>query len=85
MQKNYSLHSLEQLISEYANRGGSIYELIPGTLGLGLTVCTLDGYRTAVIKEFFINPWSSGHTCRFYNVTPEKYRKMINQYEGGTI
>lgn len=78
--KMYGCKAIEGLFSRYYELGGEVIELIPGTLGHGLTVCFGDGLKTAVIKEQYINCWSSGHTVRFYNGMPEKYRKMIENY-----
>lgn len=85
MKKNISLQSISNIISEYASRDGAVYELQEGTLGYGLTVCTLNGYKSAVIREFYINPWSCGHTCRFYNILPKKYQDMIDAHEWANV
>lgn len=79
MKKNYSLTSLQYLIDEYIRNGGDVYTLQEGTLGLGLTVCVCDGYKSAVIREYPINTWTSGHTCRMYNKLPGKYQRMIDE------
>ena len=68
-------------MSEYAVRGGMVYELVPGTLGYGLTVCVLDGYKSCVIREIPVSVWGSAHTVRFYNNLPRKYVDMIAAYE----
>lgn len=76
---NYSLSSLQNLINKYIEEGGEAYELQEGVLGLGLVVCRLEGYKSAVIREYYINCWTSGHTCRFYNKLPKKYEVMIDE------
>ena len=81
MAKMYTLAAVQNLISKYAENDGEIIELIPGTLGYGLTICYGEGLKTAVINEVYINPWSSGHTIRMYNKMPEKYVKMIEKHE----
>lgn len=73
----YTLDSLERLIHEYMEKGGEIFELVPGTLGLGTTVCVLKEYKSCVIQERYLNSQSSVHTARFYNVLPKKYVKEI--------
>lgn len=77
--KLYSCAAVANLIGRYADRGGSAFELVPGVLGYGLTVCTGDGLKTAVIQEKPINEWSSDHAVRFYNRLPRKYAAMIEK------
>jgi hypothetical protein len=31
--------------------------------------------KACVIQERYLNPWSSGHSVRFYNELPKKYAK----------
>ena len=71
--KHYSLSSCEQLISEYLELGGSVEVIEEGCLGLGTVVCKAEGYKTAVIREIYLNEWSSTHIVRMYNKTPKKY------------
>lgn len=69
----YTLSVCENLISQYADKG-TVRTIEEGTLGLGTVVCELEGYKTAVIKEIFVNEWTSTHTIRFYKKTPKKYQ-----------
>ena len=74
MAKLYSLKSVERLIDRYLDiEGGEIKTIEEGVLGYGVTVCTAPNKKTSVIKEIYINGWSSGHTIRKYNKTPKKY------------
>ena len=75
--KLYTCSAVENLFAKYDEIGGICYEVIPGTLGYGLTICMADGYKSAVITEEYLNQWSSAHKVRFYNVLPKKYAKMI--------
>lgn len=84
MKRSYTLKSIEALMSEYASHGGQVYELVPGTLGYGLTVCTLSGYKSCVIREYPTSIWGCTHTVRFYNNLPRKYVDMIAAYEERT-
>lgn len=79
-QKLYSCSAVEDLFTRYVENGGEILEIEPGSLGYGLTICYGEGLKTAVIKEVYVNPWSSGHTVRFYNEMPKKYSEMIEKY-----
>lgn len=77
--KKYTCTAVADLIDKYMERNGIAYELIPGTLGYGLTVCVAEGCRTAIIREQYLNQWSSAHTVRFYNRIPLKYANMITE------
>ena len=78
---NYTLKSCEDLISRYINKyGGEMLTINEGVLGLGTVLLYgAKGKKTAIIKEFFINSWSSGHKVRLYNKTPMKYQKIIDK------
>lgn len=69
------------LINRYINRGGNCVELIEGVLGFGVTMLYGNGLKTFIIKEYYINEWTSGHTIRAYNKTPKKYEKMLEEIE----
>ena len=75
--KMYSLKACENLMQEYADRGGYAFTMQEGTLGLGLVICFGKGLKTSVIKEVTLNEWSSGHTVRMYNKMPKKYENML--------
>lgn len=77
-QSIYSLEAVENIINKYCELGGECIEVVEGCLGYGITICMANGYKTAVIKEIYLNEWSSGHTIRFYNKTPKKYLDMID-------
>jgi hypothetical protein len=72
--KIYSLEAIEKLISHYTKNGGSIETIKEGTLGYGTTVLKCEKLKFAVIKEVYLNEWSSGHTVRLYNKLPQKYQ-----------
>lgn len=77
--KKYSCTAVSNLIGEYMEKGGIAYTLEEGSLGYGLTVCIAEGYKTAVIREQFLNCWESIHTVRMYNRIPQKYADMITE------
>lgn len=70
---------VEKLMQVYIERGGEVIELVPGVLGYGLTVLQGEGLKTCVVKEIYLNEWSSTHTLRFYNECPKKYAKAIEK------
>jgi len=78
--KNYSLESCENLISKYVNQyNGECLEIEAGCLGLGtILLHSAEGKKSILIKEFFINAWSSGHTVKMFNKLPKKYSQLIN-------
>lgn len=73
----YTSTAVDNLIAKYSDRGGEVTEVEPGTLGHGVTILHGDGLKTAVVKEVYLNQWSSGHSVRFYNTTPAKYQAML--------
>jgi hypothetical protein len=75
--KTYSCTQVQKLFNKYVEKCGEVLELEEGVLGYGTTICFGDGLKTAVIKEQFVNEWSSTHTVRFYNNMPQKYASMI--------
>lgn len=75
--KLYSLESIGKLISRYEERGGQTTTVEEGSLGYGTTLLHGDGLKTAIIQEKYLNEWSSGHTIRFYNKMPAKYKSLM--------
>jgi len=72
--KTFSLSYCEKLIELYNLNGGKCTTIEEGSLGLGKIL--LKGYnlKTVIIKEIYLNEWSSTHTIRKYNKTPKKYQ-----------
>lgn len=81
MRKIYSLETCEKLINTYIKKGGKVVTLQEGVLGLGVVLCFGDSLKTSIIKEVYLNEWSSGHTIRMYNIMPAKYNKMLEKLE----
>lgn len=77
MKSIYTLAAVENLINRYIERGGNMAEAEPGVLGYGVVVLFGEGLKTIVIKEVYLNEWSSGHTITKYNECPKKYEKYI--------
>ena len=79
--KMYTLTACQDLIDRYVNKyGGECTELEEGVLGLGTMILhSAEGKKTIVIKEVYLNPWSSGHTIRMYNKMPKKLEKMLDK------
>ena len=68
---------IAHLIAQYHDKGGEVITIEEGTLGYGFMVMFGEGLKTAIVKEVYINEWSSGHTVRMYNKMPKKYKQMI--------
>ena len=77
--KLYDCAAVAALIEKYHDNGGANYEIEEGCLGYGLTVCTGEGLKTAIIKEIPVNTNYSLHSIRLYNEMPEKYKKAIEK------
>lgn len=80
-EKRYTCNAVENLISRYMERGGTVTTIREGVLGYGLTICHGDGLKTAIITEVPENAWSSSHKIRLYNKMPQKYKKMLDAVE----
>ena len=71
-----SLQYCESLITNAAISGCEVTTVEEGCLGLGTVV--IDGgeeFYSYVIKEVYLNEWSSGHKVRKYRQLPKKYTK----------
>lgn len=81
----YTIESTQKLIDEYTEKGGSVFQIQAGVLGLGDLVLHDERepakLKTFVIREIALNEWSSVQTIRAYNKIPEKYRVMIEKGE----
>lgn len=80
--KFYSNEAVENLIEKYNQKTGGNFELytIEGSL-LDNYIITGEGLKTAIIKEEYLNCWSSCYTIRIYNEMPAKYEKVIEALE----
>ena len=76
-----TIEDINNLISKYTKVGGEVVTIEEGVLGLGtLLLCHHDKhFKTFIIKEIFLNEWSSGNTVRGYKKCPQKYIKYAEQ------
>jgi len=72
----FSSSEISKLINQYLNLGGYITEIEEGSLGHGNLIISAPGYKHVVVKEIYLNEWSSAHTVRFYNKLPKKYENL---------
>lgn len=73
----YTLSACEKLMNDYINLGGEVTTIQEGVLGLGIVVCQAKGFKTAIIKEVYLNDWSSAHSVRFYKKLPQTILKEM--------
>lgn len=77
--KLYAASACDQVIDKYIEAGGIIESIEEGVLGYGLVILFGEGLKTTIIKEIYINEWSSAHTIRSYNQTPKKYQAILSE------
>lgn len=79
----YSCESIQRLINHYTESGGQILQIREGILGYGdlLLYSQTGDLKTIVVRESFLNEWSSAHTIRIYNKCPKKYQRLIEEME----
>jgi hypothetical protein len=75
----YSSSYVDDLVHKYLSLGGEIITIEEGILGYGFIILhdTCGKLKTIIIKEIYVNCWTSTHTVRKYNKTPKKYEKII--------
>lgn len=73
---------IDNLFTLYEKRAGFMSYLIPGSLLDGY-ILTAPGCKTTIIKEVYLNCYSSGYSVRKYNTIPAKYQKVIDLIESG--
>lgn len=78
----YSSEAVKKLIDKYNETTDGNFELytIEGSL-LDNYIITGNGLKTVIIKEKYLNCWSSCYTIRIYNEMPSKYAKVIEALE----
>lgn len=79
MSKLYSCKAIEELLTLYLEKGGTVEEIEEGSLGYGFLILHGNKLKTAVIKEVYLNEWNSAHTVRLYNKCPKKYAKLLEE------
>lgn len=75
----YTCTSIDNFISRYIEKGGQAYCTNEGVLTSGdwILFDTRGRLECCIIKEVYINSWSSGQSLRKYRRLPEKYAKII--------
>lgn len=76
----YTQQAVDNLIKKFEARQNFNIYTIEGSL-LDNYILTADNTKTAIIKEQFLNEWSSAYTIILYNKTPKKYQQVIDFLE----
>ena len=78
----YTHETITEYLNRCINRGQEVYE-IPGCLLDSYIVLPDDNYKGAIIKEEYLNEWSSAQSLRFFNKTSKRTQKIIDLLESG--
>ena len=80
MKGTYSLEAVSKLIDTYISKGGEALQTDEGVLMHGdWLLYDLNGkLKFIVIKEVYVNEWTSRQTVRKYNKIPKKYFKVLD-------
>lgn len=70
-----SNEQINDMINRYCEKGGVVYTIV-GALNDNY-ILTGPGLKTTVIKENYLNEWSSNNVIRRYNKCPKKYKKVM--------
>lgn len=78
--KYYSCTSMDNFISGYIERGGQAYCIDDGVLTSGdwILFDNRGKLKFCIIKEVYINDWSSAQTIRRYKKLPKKYKELLS-------
>ena len=78
----YSTTAVERFIAMMTEEHGyTAVQLNEGTLGVGdwVLLAPSGEYTNYIIKEVYLNEWSSGHTVERRIRIPKKYIKMMEE------
>jgi len=78
--KLFKMEAVDKVYEFYQSKGGEVIILEEGSLLDGLVVCIAPGFRSCVIREVFLNEWSSGYKVRTYRKLPKNYEKLLEEY-----
>ena len=67
---------ISALIDRYLGYDGMVYT-IEGTLNDNY-ILNAEGKKTVIIKEHYLNEWSSCNVIKRYNKCPKKYEKVMD-------
>lgn len=75
----YTCTSIDNFISKYIEKGGEAYCIDEGVLTSGdwILFDIRGKLKACIIKEVYVNDWSSAQSLRKYKKLPKKYAEMI--------
>lgn len=78
----YSFRDIDNLIERYIKAGGEAVQTEEGTLGSGNWILFdyAGNLKNFIIKEVYVNCWTSAHTIRGYKKLPKKYEALLENY-----
>lgn len=79
----YDYHQVDALIDRYISKGGEALQVNEGTLGRGdwFLFDHSGNLKFIIIREVYLNEWSSAHKIRMYNKMPKKYKREIERLQ----
>lgn len=78
----YSYKVADEIREKFLERADAFVYEISGSL-VDNYIMGADGCYTFVVRECYLNEWSSGVTIRKYRKIPAKYQKIIELLEDG--
>ena len=77
----YSISAADSLINEYLrlSENSIVYQYDAGGVGIGNWILGAPGYKWAIIKEVYLNEWSSAQSIRMYNELPKCYAAILEK------
>lgn len=79
MQGVYTITAGENLIKEYTQKNGDLWQF-SGCLADSY-ICKAAGFKYAIIKEKYLNEWSSGYKIRFCRKLSKGLQKAVEMIE----
>ena len=75
--REISYKTYENLIEKYSKKENFMDWQIDGCL-VDNHILTADGCKTTIVREKYLNEWSSCYEIIMYNKMPKKYQKVID-------
>lgn len=82
--REISSKTFDNLIEKYSNRENFVDYTICGSL-IDNHILIADGCKTTIVREKYLNEWSSCYTIIMYNKTPKKYQEIISLLDDDEI
>jgi len=77
--KLYTNDAVDKMTAKYLERDGEVTIIEEGCLACyGLAICSGEGLKFCIIKEVYLNEWSSGNSIKLFNKLPKKYQTLLD-------